>query len=83
MEQVELLSVYSLFCTTAVTQTLCCSLYCAQCCSETVEIFLFTELTLNVFCPSTNNATYKWCSVQLAVDMVTVVGTGKGSGRCK
>jgi hypothetical protein len=40
-------------------------------------VFLFTELTLNVFCPNTNNATYKSHSVQLAVDVVTVVGTGK------
>jgi hypothetical protein len=83
MEPVELPSVYLSLCTTAVTQTLCCSLYCAKCCGETVGLVLFTELTLNAFCPNTNNATYKWRSVQLAVDVVTVVGTGKGSGRCK
>jgi hypothetical protein len=75
--------VYLVLWTTEVTQTLCCSQYCAQCCSETVEVFLFTEITLHGFCPNINNATYKWHLVQSAVDLVTVVVTGKGSGRCK
>jgi hypothetical protein len=36
-------------------------------------VFLFTELTLDAFCPDTNNATYKWRAVKFAIDVVTVV----------
>jgi len=46
---------------TEVTQTLSCSLYRAQCCSETEEVILifFIELALN--------ATFVWTTVKLTV----------------
>jgi hypothetical protein len=63
----------TLFCGTEVTQTLYFVLYCAQCCSETENLVLFTELALNAICPTQNIAYCKLHTVQLTVTVTVIV----------
>ena len=62
-------------CGTESTQTLYCGLYCAQCYSETEELVLFTELALNEFWLSNNNAPCAWPGVHLKVPFREMFGS--------